>query len=235
MSLSVSMLLMLIALNRVYNQLLHILLEASYFEEFPTTDIYEECNAVLDRCITLHLAASKGYEDITQFLIQKKVEINIKDKFGNTPLLEAIKNGHDHIACLLAQVGASLTMDNAGICLCMAVAMRDSDFLRRVLANGINPNSKDYDLRTPLHLAASEGLYLIANLLLEAGASVFSKDRWGNTPVDEARIGGNKNLIKLLENAKCAQLSEFSSSFEENQGTYKTKILKCVIFFQMLV
>ncbi|ESR34327.1 hypothetical protein CICLE_v10005583mg [Citrus x clementina] len=39
----------------------------------------------------LHLATSRGYEDITLFLIQKGVDTNIKDKFGNTPLLEAIK------------------------------------------------------------------------------------------------------------------------------------------------
>ncbi|KAG4144064.1 hypothetical protein ERO13_D05G012600v2 [Gossypium hirsutum] len=43
----------------------------------------------------LHLAASKGYEDITSFLIRHPVDINLKDKFGNTPLLESIKNGHD--------------------------------------------------------------------------------------------------------------------------------------------
>ncbi|XP_057460218.1 potassium channel SKOR-like isoform X2 [Actinidia eriantha] len=171
----------------------------------------------------LHLAASKGYEEITEFLIQQGVEINITDNFGNTPMLETIKNGHDHIASLLVKAGASLTIDNAGSCLCMAVARSDLNFLRRVLDNGINPNSKSYDLRTPLHVAAAEGLSTIACLLLDAGASVFSKDRWGNTPLDEARTGGDKKLIKLLEDAKCAQLSEFSDCFKEIQGTAKTK------------
>ena len=46
----------------------------------------------------LHLAASRGYEDITLFLMQEHVDVNIKDNFGNTPLLEAIKNGHDRVA-----------------------------------------------------------------------------------------------------------------------------------------
>ncbi|KAH9649311.1 Potassium channel SKOR [Citrus sinensis] len=125
----------------------------------------------------LHLATSRGYEDITLFLIQKGVDTNIKD--------------------------------DAGSLLCTAVARGDSDFLKRVLSNGVDPNSRDYDHRTPLHVAASEGLYLMVKLLLEAGASVFTKDRWGNTPLDEGRMCGNKNLIKLLEDAKCTQLSKF--------------------------
>jgi ankyrin repeat protein len=102
------------------------------------------------------------------------------DNFGNTPLLEAIKNGHDRIASLLFKEGASLKIDSPGSFLCTAVAKGDSDFLKRILSNGIDPNSRDYDQRTPLHVAASEGLYLMARLLVEAGASVFSKDRYNS-------------------------------------------------------
>ncbi|XP_022850369.1 potassium channel SKOR-like isoform X1 [Olea europaea var. sylvestris] len=176
----------------------------------------------------LHLAASNGYEDIVQFLIQGKVEINIRDNFGKTPLYEAIKNSHDRVASLLVNAGASLSIDNAGNCLCEAVASRDLDFLKRLLANGINPNSKNYDLRTPLHLAASEGLYPESILLLESGASVFATDRWGKTPLDEARIGGNKGLIMLLEDARISQLSEFSVCLERIEG--KTQKKKCTVF-----
>ncbi|KAL0425229.1 UNVERIFIED_CONTAM: Potassium channel SKOR [Sesamum radiatum] len=166
----------------------------------------------------LHRAASKGYEDIIQFLVHKQVQINPRDHFGRTPLFKAIKNGHDRAASLLVRAGASLSIDDAGNCLCNAVAKKDLDFLKRLLANGINPNSKNYDLRTPLHLAASEGLYSESILLLEAGASVFATDRWGRTPIDEARIGGNRDLLKLLEDAKVTQMSEFSCCYERSQG-----------------
>ncbi|KAE8676149.1 Potassium channel SKOR [Hibiscus syriacus] len=90
----------------------------------------------------LHIAASRGYEDITGFLIEQKVEINISDKFGNTPLLEAIKHGHDKVTCLLVGAGALLSMDDAGCFPCMTVARRDLDLLNRALAGGIDPNAK---------------------------------------------------------------------------------------------
>ncbi|XP_059623236.1 potassium channel SKOR isoform X2 [Cornus florida] len=177
---------------------------------------------------SLHLAASRGYEDITHFLIQEGVDINISDSFGNTPLLEAIKNGHDRVISVLVNKGASLKMEDPGSFLCKAVARGDSDFLKRVLSNGIDPNSKDYDHRTPLHVAASEGLYLMGKLLLEAGASVFLKDRWGNTPLDEGRMCGNKNMIKLLEDAKSDQMSEFPDCSEVVSD--KTNPMKCTVF-----
>ncbi|PHT53660.1 Potassium channel GORK [Capsicum baccatum] len=176
----------------------------------------------------LHVSASKGHGDVTVFLIQRGVEINARDNFGCTPLLEAVKNGHDHVASLLVEAGALLGIDNDGTCLCEAVAKRDLDYLRRLLANGINPNSKNYDLRTPLHLSASEGLFPISVLLLEAGASVFAVDRWGKSPLDEARVGGNKNLIKLLEDAKGSQLSEFSPSFSRSQD--EGPRVRCTVF-----
>ena len=102
----------------------------------------------------------------------------ITDKFGNTPLLEAVKQGHERVATLLFSKGAKLNLENAGSHLCIAVSKGDSDFIRGALAYGADPNSKDYDHRNPLHIAAAEGLYIMAKLLVEAGASVLATDRY---------------------------------------------------------
>ncbi|XP_026377173.1 potassium channel SKOR-like [Papaver somniferum] len=184
----------------------------------------------------LHIAASEGFEHIASFLIQEGVGVNIADKFGNTPLFEAVKRGNDRVASLLVKEGASLNIVDGGSCLCQAVSRGDSDFVKRLLSNGLDPNSKDYDQRTALHVSVSQGSYMIAKVLIEGGASVLTRDRWGNTPVDEGRTSGNKKLIKLLEEAESAELSTASTSgsaidnTSELQVTNKANPRKCTVF-----
>lgn len=53
--------------------------------------------------------------------------------------------------------------------------------LNQMLRQGISPNVQDYDKRTALHLAASEGHASIVELLLAYKADVNLKDRWRRT------------------------------------------------------
>lgn len=53
--------------------------------------------------------------------------------------------------------------------------------LNQMLRAGTSPNVQDYDKRTALHLAASEGHAPIVELLLHYKANVNLKDRWQRT------------------------------------------------------
>jgi len=65
------------------------------------------------------------------------------------------------------------------------------------LIEKIDVNFCDYDKRTPLHLAASEGHSEIVKILLQNGAKV-NKDRWGHSPIDEIKdkTGENYEIIR---------------------------------------
>ncbi|XP_058097518.1 potassium channel KOR2-like [Magnolia sinica] len=180
----------------------------------------DPCKMDYDGRTALHLAASRGYEDIVRFLIQRGANVNCIDKFGNSPLLEAVKAGHDKVSALLVKHGAILNLEDAGSCLCKVVTESNVDLLKRLLENGVDPNSKNYDERTPLHIAAAEGLHLVANILIKFGADVLSKDRWGNTPLDEGHRCGSKPLLKILEKAKKDRICkhENSQAIEEDNS-----------------
>ena len=56
----------------------------------------------------------------------------------------------------------------------------------------------DYDRRTPLHLAASEGKLEVVRHLLRCGASVHARDRAGATPLHCAVQFQRTDCIRCL-------------------------------------
>eukprot|EP00930_Biecheleria_cincta_P005172 TRINITY_DN106087_c0_g1_i1.p1 TRINITY_DN106087_c0_g1~~TRINITY_DN106087_c0_g1_i1.p1 ORF type:complete len:1056 (+),score=200.47 TRINITY_DN106087_c0_g1_i1:102-3269(+) len=89
---------------------------------------------------------------------------------------------------------------HTGSDLCRAASLRDVSHLRQVIArHRVDVNTFDYDSRTALHVAASEGCREIAECLVdEFGASVNPLDRWGSTPYDDAVSSGDQCMIDFL-------------------------------------
>lgn len=85
--------------------------------------------------------------------------------------------------------------------LMQAVHLGKMGTVRSLLANGCNPSQRDYDERTALHIAASDGSLEMVKLLLEFGASPLAKDRWNSTPIDDARRSNHPAIAELLEKA----------------------------------
>lgn len=74
-------------------------------------------------------------------------------------------------------------------------------------------NFRDYDRRSPLHLAAAEGQWDICQFLVSKGARINRCDRFGFTPMDEAYRHKCVEVVKFLreEGAKFGSTSQVTN------------------------
>lgn len=82
-----------------------------------------------------------------------------------------------------------------------SASLRDLDEILRLEAEGVSLDVADYDGRTPLHLAASEGQAEIIRHLISSKVNLNSRDRWGNPPLDDTIKFKNSDIQKQLERA----------------------------------
>ncbi|XP_042483420.1 integrin-linked protein kinase 1-like isoform X1 [Macadamia integrifolia] len=75
-------------------------------------------------------------------------------------------------------------------------------------------NARDYDSRTPLHVAAIHGWIDIAKCLLEHGADVNAEDRWNKTPLADAEGAKKYSMIELLKSYGGLSFGQSGSHFE---------------------
>ncbi|XP_048095082.1 glutaminase kidney isoform, mitochondrial isoform X1 [Alosa alosa] len=76
----------------------------------------------------------------------------------------------------------------------------DVSALRRFALSSMDMEQRDYDSRTALHVAAAEGHHEVVRFLLEAcKVNPVPKDRWGNTPMDEAVHFGHHDVVTILQ------------------------------------
>ena len=153
-----------------------------------------------DRRTAIHVAASEGHIEICKFLVERGARINRSDRWGGSPLDDALRHRQKPVIQYLRSLGAMPGSASKATNFIKAAAEGDVDEVEMFLiSEEVDVNEGDYDKRTALHLAAGEGNGDIVELLCKHKANVNTEDRWGNRPLDDAERSNSKESAKVLK------------------------------------
>jgi glutamate dehydrogenase len=108
----------------------------------------------------------------------------------------------DHLRAMtaLSEAGLATSTEEEAQKLCEFSAKGQLDRVKFLVSQGASPIYGDYDGRTPFHLAAAEGHQHILEYLKDLpGATMNVRDRWGNTPLTDARLGKHWDCVAWME------------------------------------
>mmetsp|Transcript_58344 Transcript_58344/g.103141 ORF Transcript_58344/g.103141 Transcript_58344/m.103141 type:complete len:418 (-) Transcript_58344:74-1327(-) len=163
-----------------------------------------DVNAVdYDGRTCLHVAAFHGNLAVVQILFKlrkEQLEPSPVDRWGGTPLSDALQENHLRVAELLFEHKATLSCqdDLASLKLSTHARKGELEQMRALIKYGYSVKCKDYDSRTALHAAAGENNLHIVQLVLREGADVNVTDWHGHTPLDEAVARENTKIAQVL-------------------------------------
>ena len=161
----------------------------------------------------LHTTISERESDLAKILLELRpdIDINLKNKEGNTPLLLAVQGSLDDVVELLLMGGAETGPRNeeGETALLVAVTKKAQSTLKVLLQSGsVNVNEGGGSFPTALHEAAWHGELEVMEQLLEHGADLNAQGGLHNTALQAAATSGSDDIVSwLLKNGADARLS----------------------------
>lgn len=149
----------------------------------------------------LHIAAVRGYQEITSLLIAEGASVNARNARELTPLHAAAWGDHIEIVELLFAKGSDINArgEHGATPLHVSALSGSNETMAFLIANGADINASNKDGTTPLHAACLTGQKEAVNLLIKKGADVKVKNKDGMTPLQMASRKGHQSIVTLLE------------------------------------
>jgi glutaminase len=113
-------------------------------------------------------------------------------------------SGNYHIFRHIGKIEQEHTNIDVAFYSCMDAIVRDDIEKLRAYLNNVNIGRTDYDNRSLLHIACSEGKIDMIKMLIDKGATQCH-DRWGNTPKDDL----NRFISENKESLTDKQINDF--------------------------
>lgn len=133
-----------------------------------------------------------------KFLLEHGADVNDKDEYGDTALMDAVRLNNFKISKLLIEHGADVhSKDKFGHT--PLIRAMHFDMIKLLLEHGANVHDKDIVGYTPLMLAVRCDNLDQCKLLIEHGADINARDLEGNTPLMHACSRSYETCKLLIE------------------------------------
>lgn len=160
----------------------------------------------------LFYAAMEGHEGVAKILVERGADINARDSDilskaeVPTLLTVAIATGSVELVRLLISHGADVDGDIGGFCpWSAAFECKHFEIAKLLAESGASANAwclyHGHMWWSPLMMAAINGQTELTRMLLARGADVDFRDEYGESALNKAKLGGDDELIELIERA----------------------------------
>ncbi|KAL3846985.1 hypothetical protein ACJMK2_017925 [Sinanodonta woodiana] len=143
--------------------------------------------------------SSKSKIELIEYLLEMKADINARNIWKRTPLLESIISFQDNVMQMLIKEGADTDIgDNDGLLpIHVCVSYRKPELLKILLEAGASVDGQDTKGRTALYFSALYGYTEMLPLLFQYCCDVNLPSYFG-TPLQTGIVKCNADIVKLL-------------------------------------
>jgi len=154
-----------------------------------------------DKNSPLHLAVKFNRIDIAEFLLAKKAVLELKNKFGRTPLLVGVVRGADFRLCkMLIEKGAQINTIDIGknTPLLQANQRGRYDLVKFFLDKGVEIPKDSIDRQMLFNYASLNGHMILIDTLLNSGVNINTNNLSDGTMLHNSAQGRHVELINFF-------------------------------------
>ena len=165
----------------------------------------------VDNATPLILASRSGHIEVVKYLLSRGAELARRDIEGRTALMNASVNAHVSVVDVLLRPSQNLSLhkDRDGytpVHLCCSTKENEGTaaersrcvVLKKLLERGFDIEANDRGANTPLHVAASHGNIILAQILINHGCDIHAPNKLKLSPAGSARCNHQSRFSKWI-------------------------------------